>query len=260
MNKNHFFFGYAGNKRNEFNNAYEEFKKVKDITTIYEPFCGTSAFSYFLSVKEPKKYKYILNDNNKQLIELYKTAQDEKKLNTLITTINNLMVDIDKEKYLVIVKQDTLEGFVIKYKYYTISPGLFPLNKKINKDFSYMENCPIINFLRNENITFTNETVGAIKDEYNNNETFIFLDPPYLTECNDFYSDSSANDFYSYSSANIYEYVSNNCINNLKCEILMILSDNWIIRLLFKKYIKNTYKKQYQCSKKKINHVLITNF
>lgn len=251
MNKNHFFFGYAGNKRNEFNNAYEEFKKVKDITTIYEPFCGTSAFSYFLSVKEPKKYKYILNDNNKHLIELYKTAHDEDKLNTLINTLHNLMVDIDKEKYLVIIRQDTIEGFFIKHKVFSIRAGLFPTNKKIVKDFSYLKNCPIINFLRNENITFTNESVGAIKDEYNNNETFIFLDPPYLTECNDFYSDSQAN---------IYEYLSNNSINDFKCKILMILSDNWIVRLLFKKYIKTVYEKKYECSKKKINHLTITNF
>jgi len=206
MNKNHFFFGYAGNKRNEFNNAYEEFKKVKDITTIYEPFCGTSAFSYFLSKKEPMKYKYILNDNNKQLIELYKLAQDEVKLNAVIETLNGYLIDLNKEKYLKLIKEDTIEGFILKNKVYTIRAGLFPLDcKKIIKDFSYLRTCPIVEFLRTEDITLTNKTVDTLDE--NNENTFVFLDPPYLTECNNFYQQTGLN---------IYEYLSNNSINNFK--------------------------------------------
>jgi len=64
-----------------------------------EPFCGTSAFSYYMSLKHPKNVKYILNDNNNLLLEIYKIAQDDNKLNELILDINDKIVDINKEKY-----------------------------------------------------------------------------------------------------------------------------------------------------------------
>jgi site-specific DNA-adenine methylase len=250
MFKNHFFLGYAGNKRQEFTKIYDEFKKLNNITTIYEPFCGTSAFSYFLAREEPKKYKYILNDINKHLINLYEIARNEEKFKLLVEELNNIIIDLNKEKYLKIIKEDTLTAWIIKNKIYTIRAGLFPLNyKPIN--FEYLYKVPIIQFLRNENITFTNEPITSIKEEYNNKNTCIFLDPPYLTECNDFYDGSNSN---------IYEYLSNNEIKKFKCKMLIVLSDNWIIRLLFKKYIKVIYEKKYEVSKKKINHLIITNF
>ena len=70
MKKNHFFIPYAGNKRSEVEKIYDSIKdKLNDIEYIVEPFCGTSAFSYYMSLRHPKQFKYILNDNNKYLIE-----------------------------------------------------------------------------------------------------------------------------------------------------------------------------------------------
>ena len=89
---------YAGNKRNEFNDIYEQIKdKLHGITTIIEPFCGTSAFSYFLSLKHPKKFKHILNDNNEFLMELYDTANDPNLLDKLINKLNDFSKDLTKE-------------------------------------------------------------------------------------------------------------------------------------------------------------------
>jgi site-specific DNA-adenine methylase len=106
-NKNHFFISYAGNKRNEFNLAYEQIKdRLENIEYIVEPFCGSSAFSYFLSLKHPKKFKYILNDNCRQLIECYKIFQDDEKREELIKQVNEMNVDLTKEKYDAIVKID----------------------------------------------------------------------------------------------------------------------------------------------------------
>ena len=70
MKQNHFIFGYAGNKRGEvevIQNYLEQNYNFEKIKTIVEPFCGTSAYSYYLSTLYPKKFKYILNDNNKLL-------------------------------------------------------------------------------------------------------------------------------------------------------------------------------------------------
>jgi hypothetical protein len=252
IKQNHFLFGYSGNKRTEFKNIYNEFLKIdKEIKYIVEPFCGTSAFSYFLSLINPKKYTYILNDNNKYLIELYETAKDELKLKDLVSHLNIMLIDLNKEKYQQIVKKNDFASWVFYHRVYGLRAGLFPTTKKILKNFNYMFTCPIINFLRTENIIFKNIDGIEILKEYNNKESFIFIDPPYLKECNDFYKDTKCN---------IYEYLYNNNIKGFESKIILCLSENWIIKLLFKDDIKNTYSKLYQASKKNINHLIISNF
>ena len=84
--KNHFFFSYAGNKRNEVDHilSYIESQNFDNIKTIIEPFCGSSALSYYISTKYPKKFNYILNDFDEHLITLYKLTSNEKNLKSLI--------------------------------------------------------------------------------------------------------------------------------------------------------------------------------
>ena len=116
--KNHFFISYAGNKRNEVLKLYETIEpNLKDIKTIIEPFCGTSAFSYYISLKHPKKFNYILNDNNKYLIELYNIAKDDEKLKQLIEELDVMILDIDKIKYNTIIKEDNVKAWLIKNKF-----------------------------------------------------------------------------------------------------------------------------------------------
>lgn len=253
--KNHYFFGYSGNKRNEVDNLYNKIKKnIIDKTRIIEPFCGTSALSYYISLKHPKKYRYILNDNNKYIIDLYKIASNEKELKKFINKLNELIIDLDKEKYLEIIKNYDLEGWVIKNRIYCIRPGLFPntyKNRKKPVDFNYLSDCPIINFLRTEDIIFKNKDgVDIIKKYGNNDKAFIFIDPPYLMACNDFYLNSNTN---------IYEYFYNNKIDNFKSYIILCLENNWIIKLLFKKFVIDEYAKTYEQSKKKTTHLIISN-
>lgn len=261
MPKNHYFFGYAGNKRNECPRIYEEFKAIQEqangagktkIDTIYEPYCGTAAFSYYLASKEPQEYKYLLNDNNPHLIELYHTARDEGKLDQLCLRLNALVVDIDKAKYIKLKENDTLETFIIMNSMYAIRPGLFPYDlKRTKRDYNALKSAPIVNFLRTENITFTNHTVKKIEAEFNKPNIFSFIDPPYLTECNDFYLDAAVN---------IFEYFFNNQLSTFETKILIIVSDVWIMKLLFKEYVKKTYPKTYQGSKKTVNHLIIGNY
>ena len=251
--RNHFLIPYAGNKRSEFKNIYDEFLKL-DLTKIkyiIEPFCGTSAMSYYLSLYHPKQYTYILNDNNQHLIELYRIASNEQRLKDLVNKLNDMIVDIDKQKYNVIIKQHTLEAWIIKNKIYQIRAGLFPNSRKMIKSFEYLYNCPIINFLRTENIIFKSVDAIEIIEEYNTEDCFVFIDPPYLTECNYFYYDSKVN---------IYEYFCKNKINKFKANIILCLSENWIINLLFQDQITKTYEKMYQLSHKCVNHLIISNF
>lgn len=250
--KNHFFISYAGNKRNECETIYNELNNnIDDITTIVEPFCGSNAISYYISKLHPLKYKYILNDNNKHLIDAYNTFRDDEKLKKFIDVLNKECKDINKEKYIKLTKEDTFKSWFIKHKIYAIRPGLFKLDYK-HKDFKFLLDCPIINFLRTEDITITNicgiETIKKYKDD---NTNLIILDPPYLELCNDFYNNSDIN---------VYEYLYYNNITTLQSKILLILNDSWIIKLLFKDSIKQIYNKMYQPNKRKVNHLLITNF
>ena len=253
MNKNHFFFSYAGNKRKEFNDIYDQIKdKLDNIEIIIEPFCGTSAFSYFLSLKHPKKFRYILNDNNYFLMELYDTATKPKLLDKLINTLNEFSKDITKEKYQDIVKVDKFENWLYKNKIYCMRPGLFPIHtKKIKDNFEDLKESLIISFLKNEKVELYNdEGVNIIENYKNNKKVLIFLDPPYLVSDNSFYYDSKIN---------VYEYLSNNQINKMKAYIVLCLENNWIIQILFKDFIKSEYDKKYELSRKKTTHLIITN-
>jgi len=253
MNKNHFFIPYPGNKRSEVERIYESLKdKLDDIEYIVEPFCGTSAFSYYMSLKHPKKFKYILNDNNNLLIETYKIARDDDKLKELILDINDKIVDINKEKYNEVKNDPNVSSYIIKNTIYCMVPGLFPNdNRKIKTDFNYLRNTPIINFLKTEDISFFNESATKIFEIYKNNDkALIFLDPPYVQANNDFYLESDTN---------IYEYLHNNNINNMTSSIILCLEDNWIIKLLFKNHKFITYDKLYQRSRKQTKHLIISN-
>ena len=54
--KQHFFMAYFGNKRQEVENLYNFLKsKLENIKNIVEPFCGSSALSFYISTLHPKK-------------------------------------------------------------------------------------------------------------------------------------------------------------------------------------------------------------
>ena len=95
--KNHFITSYAGNKREECEEIYR-ICNFDGITTIVEPFCGSSAISYYISLHYPSKFKYILNDNNKFLIELYKIMKDEDLYTEFMTEIENKVEEVKNSK------------------------------------------------------------------------------------------------------------------------------------------------------------------
>jgi site-specific DNA-adenine methylase len=54
------------------------------IWNIVEPFCGTS-MSYYIHTLHPLEFKYILNDNNQHLIELYNILKTKDSRKYLLT-------------------------------------------------------------------------------------------------------------------------------------------------------------------------------
>ena len=140
-------------------------------------------------------------------------------------------------------------------KIYSIRVGLFPIDGThgVNYDFNQLENAPITIFLRTEDIEFLNiDGIEIFKKYQDDNTAFIFLDPPYLQSCNSYYQNPDLN---------IYEYICNNPIKKMKSYIMLVLENNWIIKLLFSNdKIKCQYDKKYEVSKKKTTHMIITNF
>jgi hypothetical protein len=230
QNKNHFIFGYEGNKRNEIkeiNNVINNY----DVEYIVEPYCGSCAFSFFLSVQYPKKYKYILNDNDDNLINLLKLLSNMDKLEEFERKINDICSNenFNKEIY---KNLDGLEGYYIRHKIYSIRAGLFRINYKYK--YIDIKNCKFINFLMTENITLLNQEGLEIYQEYKNKNSIIFLDPPYLLADNSCYKNPALK---------IYEYLYDNKIKKEKAIIIITVEYNFLIKILFKKYKFHLYNK-----------------
>jgi site-specific DNA-adenine methylase len=249
--KNHFIMSYSGNKRDEVETIINYINL--NVETIVEPYCGTSAMSCYISTIYPLKYKYILNDNNNEIIKLYNLMKDETELNEFIDNINKLCFDennnfISKEKYKDLINLGGLNGWFIGRKFYNITSGLYPIKPpaKLNKD--NINNLPIIKFLRTENITITNnDAIETIKNN-NNINTLILCDPPYL--------DTHNKTYYNNYNMNIYEWFTFNKSILINC--YFILENMWIIKLLFRDCEINEYDKTYSGhKKKKVKHCVI---
>jgi site-specific DNA-adenine methylase len=252
--KNHFIMPYWGNKRTEVEEIYKNIN-LDGIKRICEPFCGSSAMSYYISTIHPGKFTYILNDNDKNLIKLYLTLQDEVKtnfFNCMLELLNNYMKKHktrEEQKYIYDNEFTGVQDYYIKRTYYNFRVGLFPnedSNKYQKHGFKSLKG-PIIDFLRNEKIIIRCEDANIIIKEYDDNKTIFLTDPPYLMVCNDFYCDKNLN---------VYEFILENKINN----IYLILEYNWMIKYLFQGYGVHLYDKKYTGIKKKIvDHCIITN-
>jgi len=265
MKKNHFPIPYAGNKRQEVVNIYNSIsERLSNVEYIVEPYCGSSALSYYISTLHPKKYKYILNDNNKILFDFYTILADENKTNILYDAMlkkigpENIdedgIINITKEQYKILIKNQhtDLMDWIIANKYYTIRPGMYPQGKKLNiKLLETIKTAPIVKFLRDENVIITNgDAIELFNKHKTDPKSFLFLDPPYLSSCNDYYMKPDTN---------IYECLYKNDITKEKAFICLCLEDMWIIRLLFQNKKILTYNKTYAPTKKQTAHMIILN-
>jgi site-specific DNA-adenine methylase len=245
---------WFGNKRSEINDIMNNIHLSNNIKYICEPYCGTSSLSYYISTLYPNKYKYMLNDNDPMLIQLYTIAQNADGLQKLQDELNELIKDINKDKYKEIIKdaETSLTSYIIKRKIYNIRHGMYPNDaRRVPKTIDLI-NCPVVNFLRTEDITLTCEDGLEFYKKYcNNKDMLIFMDPPYLNVSNDMYSDKK--------NTNIYEYLFYNSIKKSKAYIILCLENNWIIKLLFKSYNIHTYDKEYNVTKRKTIHMIVTN-
>jgi site-specific DNA-adenine methylase len=271
--KNHFFFSYVGNKREEVEHIYNKLD-LNNIDTIVEPFCGSCAVSYYIwKQNKDKNYKYILNDLDNNLIDLirlikdgnYKDVEDDvnKKREEILTYGDEM--DKAKKIYLEYVKNGKVNGYLLGHKYFKLNINCFPMNElnRLNKKLD-LSSYPVYEFITTADIELYNEDANKIIDKYDNDKSFIFLDPPYIASCNSFYSTDTDENL-----SNIYEMLYYKKLSNFKCKIMICHENNWLFKILFKDYINNDdeYSKQYKCNlhkgflkREKTTHICVKNY
>jgi hypothetical protein len=268
--RNHYYSPYVGNKRSEIKNIMPLIN-LENITTIIEPFAGSSAMSYYISTQYPKRFKYILNDNDKINIELYKISRDPErtqmfnlKINKIIDEWNTYTDDVNRKIFYDNLDIKNIEVYIFKTKYTIFRIGVYPsitqeLKRKrfINVKPYKLQNYLVYDFFNNEDITYSNiDAVDFInnhnKDEEQGGKLFL-LDPPYLASCNVYYNNFNMN---------IYEWINNNKILLLDSKNKFIFTLENIIQIkdLFKDFNELLeYGKEYMMSKKKTTHIIYSN-
>ena len=155
-------------------------------TIFIEPFCGSCVVSF--NVYKKHGIKIHINDLDKLRIQFYNNMKDEKGREEFYKLQDEVLNPNGGEAHYYEIIGKNRCNMNIKYDAYVISKtvssfryGLYPTTKKkiISENW--------INYLNNAIIT--NEDYKIILDKYKDNENaFLYLDPPYVDSYNKCYS------------------------------------------------------------------------
>lgn len=188
------FLKWAGGKRQLLPQLREYYPKDFDQekNTYFEPFLGAGAVLFDFAPKNA-----VINDINKELINLYKVIKDKNKIQKLI---NHLETHKNTEDYFYDIREwDRLEGYEERedwekasrfiYLNKTCYNGLYRVNSKgyFNVPFGKYKNPDYVNestlkavhnYLIKNNIQIKNDDFEKIVDSAKPGD-FIYFDPPY---------------------------------------------------------------------------------
>lgn len=264
--KNHYYTPYVGNKRKEIKDILPLIN-LENITTIIEPFAGSSAMSYYISTQYPKRFKYILNDNDKINYDLFNISRDPERtqkfndnINKIIEKWNTYTEDAPRKIFYNNLDTNEIEAYIFKAKFHSFRIGIYPpftcrdAKRFINIKPYRLQDYLIYDFYNNEDITYSNIDGVDFINKHNKDEGKLYLlDPPYLKSCNNFYNNFNMN---------IYEWIANNksLLLNSKNKIVFILENILEIKELLKDFkILLEYDKTYYMSNKKTTHIIYSN-
>ena len=252
-----FYIPFQGNKRKEIKEFINYFN-IDDYDNIIEPFGGSLAFSRYVYniIDIDKKLKYYISDLNVELIYFCNNFYKDKEniINETIKDINNINNKVDYDIYFKNIKNinddDFLKYYLFKNKYYLIRPGLYPTNKRKPKFKDYnKKTLSTDEFFKNNEYKLLDFKIQL--DKFKDDErSFLFLDPPYINSDNSFYKFKDG--------TNLWEYLYN-YLNSCKCKFLLIVNDDIFMKLTFKNFYKGEYKKTYENTKNKCNHIIFSN-
>jgi site-specific DNA-adenine methylase len=243
----HFFGSYYGNKTKEY--KYIKPFLPNDNKIMVEPFCGTFAISR-LHYYDTDKFIVHINDLSIEIKVVVELIRD--KFDDFTILLNNLKNNDDKNKLLTFVKDDDLKSYL---------KNAFMVRGMCQKPPKLFDYSDLHNYLKK--IKFTNNDYKVILDLYKDNEeAFLFCDPPYFDSRNSNYNTNMFN-------LSQDKVIKDNTImyvdlakyfKECKCKIMLVVNDNNLMRYIFDGYVKSSYDVIYQICKKKTKHLIITNY
>ena len=223
-----------------------------EVETVIEPFGGSFAVIKFF-YKDINKYKFHINDFDKDLYYIYTHFEEYLQAFDIINEFYNKLEGYNYEKGIKIkayIDELKINDIIKEYikTNFIIRGNMFKPIK--NKNYDENERSILINSL------FTNEDYINIFNKYKNDEkAFIFLDPPYLFSDNSGYFPQNENKDMTSILLDILEL-----LKNAKCKVMLIINKLNILEYLFKDFIRDEYLKTYAVTKKKMKHLIITNY
>ncbi len=246
-----FILNYVGTK-------YQESKmlnlNIDHYDTIVELFGGSFGFSRFLWLnKNYKDKKYIIYDNNKELIDFYNYLKNTniklflQEYNSLCDTIFELF-KTNKDKSQIKTKDSInwIEENVVdtNLKFLLISNiKSSPVSRVYwKKNFAFEDMFACCEFIH-QDFTLIDLSI------YDKQKTLLYCDPPYAFECNSFYIKKEEDTQYK----NFWErliYLFKD--DNYNC--ILIHSYNFLVDYILQKYVHQTYLKKYGTTGNKREH------
>ena len=231
---------WSGGKSDEIKMFEQYFPNNYD--KYIEPFIGGGSVYFYL-----KPNKAVINDIHKELIDFYKSISNGKA-NDIYEFMNN-SPNNEETYYKIRDKMDINNELDSAKKFYyqrkTCFRGMLRYNKngKFNIPFGKYKSINYNDLLNNDyekllnNTEIYNEDFEIIFNKFNNENNFMFLDPPYDSEFTD----------YGYCSFGKDEHLKlASLFKTTKIKCLMIIGKTKFIQELYNDYIVDEYDKKYK--------------
>jgi site-specific DNA-adenine methylase len=243
--------GCMGNKTRELKLLLPIIEQHITKDTIFvEPFCGSCVVSFNVYMKH-NNIKFHINDIDSFRIQFYNNMKDEEGRNEFYK-LQDKVLDTnggDSIYYEILGKNKCkmttdYNAYIISKTIYAFRMGLYPTTKKVNKKI-ISENW--INFFNKS--TITNEDFKIILDKYKDNDNaFIYLDPPYMDSFNAGYSGAYTGKSHDEDMKiidNTQIYIDLLDLLKCKCKVLFSINSYALTQYIYKDYIKSDYNHIY---------------
>ena len=231
---------WSGGKSDEIKN-FEKYFPL-NYERYIEPFVGGGSVYFYLNkensvISDVHKelidlYRNVGNGNAKKIYEFMENTPNEEEIYYKIRDEMEIRNDLDSAKRFYYQRKTCFRGMMRYNKNgkFNIPFGRYKTinyNELINEDYEKLLN----------NTEILNEGFEFIFEKYNDENNFMFLDPPY---------DSNFTD-YGYCSFGKEEQIKlSNLFKNKKNKCLMIIGKTKLIEELYENYIIDEYDKKYK--------------
>ena len=231
---------WSGGKSDEIKLFEKYFPAIYD--TYIEPFIGGGAVYFYLNPS-----KAVITDVHTELIDLYnsiKSGYINEIYNFMQLNNNNedtyyqirdnmkIYTELDNAKRFYYQRKTCFRGML---RYNKNGKFNIPYGKYKSINYSDLQNKKYEELLKKTEII--NTSFEYVFENYNNENNFMFLDPPYDSEFTD----------YGYCKFGKDEHIKlAECFKHTRIKCLMIIGKTTFISELYKDYIVDEYSKQYK--------------